>query len=524
MIAPDSARVKTAGKFFRLGGEKFFIRGITYGPFAPVADGAQLPSGDQLKRDLEKIQAFGINVLRVYHVPSEEFLFACEERALKLLVTIPWAQHIDFMARPSRRETALRTVREGVRSCRGSATVMGFFVANEVEATLVRWMGPAPVGAFLEELFQAGREEDPNALFAYPNYPSTEYLHPGNGDFIAFNVYLEEEESFRRYLRRLQNLAGDKPLIISEFGMDSGTHGEARQAEVVDWFWRGVAEGGLAGGMWFSFTDEWFTGSRDIRDWHFGLVNQAREEKPSCDVTRRWLEPGGGIDRLPEFEDAPSVSVIVCTYNGTRTLRACLDSLRNLRYPDYEILVIDDGSESAIEEICRDVSAVRYFRQEHSGLSAARNRGAQEARGEVLVYTDDDCVADEDWLTHLTRTMREGGYPAMGGPNVPPPAENLAQACVAAAPGGPSHVLLTDREAEHIPGCNFAIRRDAFEEVDGFIPEFTTAGDDVDICWRLQEMGCELDSLPPPWFGIFGALGSQITSGSSVVMEKRKLC
>ena len=70
----------------------------------------------------------------------------------------------------------------------------------------------------------------------------------------------------------------------------------------------------------------------------------------------------------------------------------------------------------------------------------------------MLAYTDSDCMADPDWLYYLIGTLVSGDYAGVGGPNVSPPAENWVQACVAAAPGGPSHVLLTDTVAEHIPG------------------------------------------------------------------------
>lgn len=86
-------------------------------------------------------------------------------------------------------------------------------------------------------------------------------------------------------------------------------------------------------------------------------------------------------------------------------------------------------------------------------------------------------------------TLVTGGFSGVGGPNVTPPAQNWIQACVAAAPGGPSHVLLTDTVAEHIPGCNMAFRRAAFESVGGFDTEYRKAGDDVDFCWRLQQSG-----------------------------------
>jgi glycosyltransferase involved in cell wall biosynthesis len=122
-------------------------------------------------------------------------------------------------------------------------------------------------------------------------------------------------------------------------------------------------------------------------------------------------------------------------------------------------------------------------------LSHARNTGAAAAKGEVLVYTDSDCMADADWLYYLIGMLVSSDYAGVGGPNVPPPAKNWVQACVAAAPGGPSHVLLTDTVAEHIPGCNMAFYRWAFDNVGGFDTEYHKAGDDVDFCWRIQQAG-----------------------------------
>jgi len=70
----------------------------------------------------------------------------------------------------------------------------------------------------------------------------------------------------------------------------------------------------------------------------------------------------------------------------------------------------------------------------------------------------------------------------VGGPNLPPPEDSVVAACVAASPGGPLHVLLDDVEAEHIPGCNMAFRREVLEEIGGFDPIYRSAGDDVDVC------------------------------------------
>src|SRR5205814_10327110 len=134
--------------------------------------------------------------------------------------------------------------------------------------------------------------------------------------------------------------------------------------------------------------------------------------------------------------------------------------------------------------------------QPNMGLSYARNAGAHAATGEVLAYTDSDCMADPDWLYYMVGTLLSGDYAGVGGPNISPPAENWIQACVSAAPGGPNHVLLSDVVAEHIPGCNMAFYRWAFEGVGGFDPEYRKAGDDVDFCWRIQQAGWVISFSP----------------------------
>ena len=99
----------------------------------------------------------------------------------------------------------------------------------------------------------------PDALFAYANYPSTEYLNPDNADFIAYNVYLEDRSSFEKYLARLQNIAGDKPLLISEFGIDSLNHGANDQAEIIAWHLDSAIGCGVAGTTIFAYTDDWLS-------------------------------------------------------------------------------------------------------------------------------------------------------------------------------------------------------------------------------------------------------------------------
>jgi GT2 family glycosyltransferase len=140
---------------------------------------------------------------------------------------------------------------------------------------------------------------------------------------------------------------------------------------------------------------------------------------------------------------------------------------------------------------------VRYFRHEQNlGLSVARNTGIAAATGEIIAFTDSDCRADEDWLYYLVSDLLSNDFVAIGGPNLLPPEDSLIAAAVMVSPGGPAHVMLTDRQAEHVPGCNMAVYKWVLAGLGGFDPIFRRAGDDVDICWRLQQAGHKIGFSP----------------------------
>ena len=483
-----NSRIRPVAKFFFEGDRKFFVKGVTYGPFKPDTEGNYLGRPEQVDVDLALMRQVGLNVVRIYHSPPRWFLDRCAAAGMRVLVTLPWAKHIEFLRERSTRKQIAEAVRIAVSAHAGHRAIFGYLVGNEISSAMVRWLGARRVMEFVEELVRIGRAIDPDVLFSYATYPPTEYLLPQNVDFCCFNVYLHNQHDFECYLLRLQNLTGEHPLVLGEFGMDTIRHSQDEQAEMLGWHVDSVVRCGLAGTIFFTWTDEWFTGGQEVTDWAFGIVTRGREPKKAFYILREKLGQDSSVLLRP-LAHAPFVSVIVCSYNGARTLAACLDSLGKLNYPDYEVILVDDGSTDDTAYIAAQFPQVRYIYQTNHGLSHARNTGAAAATGEVLAYTDSDCMADVDWLYYLIGTLVSGDYAGVGGPNVTPPAQNWIQACVAAAPGGPSHVLLTDTIAEHIPGCNMAFYRWTFETVGGFDAEYHKAGDDVDFCWRVQQAG-----------------------------------
>jgi GT2 family glycosyltransferase len=483
-------RPEVKGRSLFVGEEKLHVRGVTYGPFGP--DGSSdYHDNASVQRDFAQMASMGINTVRTYTVPPRWLLDTALNYGLRIMVGVPWEQHVTFLDDRKLSREIVQRVSKSVQACAGHPAILCYAIGNEIPASIVRWHGAFRIEQFIRTLYQAAKTEDPTALVTYVNYPSTEYLQLPFLDLISFNVYLHSSSSLSAYLARLLNLAGDRPLLISEIGVDSRRHSEFEQARLLEQQIREIASAGAVGSCVFAWTDEWHRGGFPIEDWDFGLTRRDRTAKPAlAAVAKAFAADMSGPDIA-----WPRISVVLCSYNGERYIDESLSALERLDYPKYEVIVVDDGSTDATAEIAAR-HPVRLIRTENRGLSAARNTGLTAAVGEIVAFIDDDAYPDCDWLKRLATAFRDGQYVGVGGPNIPPPHDSLFAQCVAHAPGGPIHVLLSDREAEHIPGCNMAFRKAQLVEIRGFDPQLRVAGDDVDVCWRLQEQGWKLGFSP----------------------------
>src|ERR1051326_3434583 len=466
-------RPRAVGKFLFLGEEKFFVKGVTYGAFPPNSRGQQFPEAPEIEKDFALMEAAGINAILTYTVPELSLLDQAQAHGIRVIVNIPWMSYVCFLEERGYRNNIKQQVRQAVRSLQRHPAVLMHCVAKELPPHIVRWHGARKVEKFLEELYHVAKDVDPESLVTYTNFPTTEYLELPFVDVFTFNVYLHNRPEFSAYVSRLQHLSGEKPLVLTEFGMCSFRHTEEGQADFINWQLQESFDQGLAGAVIFGWTDPFFQDGCLVDEWGFGLVDAERRPKASYEMVRRWFTPA-----TPCASDRkwPRISVVVAAHNAARTLDGCLKSLVSLRYPNYEVIVIDDGSTDDTAAIMAKYP-VRGITTENQGVSGARNEGMRAATGEIIAYIDSDAEADPDWLSYLATTYLTQNVIGVGGPNLIPREDGWVAKCVYRSPGGPCQVMLDDRSAEHIPGCNMSFYKWALEQIDGFDTVYRAAGD-----------------------------------------------
>ena len=132
-------RVHVDGKFFRLGEQKFFVKGVGYGPFAPNSDNEPFASRAQTESDFKQIVELGANVLRVYNTPPRWFLDLASKYGLRVFIDILWNKERCFLDSEKAREFARAAIRETVEACVGHPAVFAYSLVNEIPADIVRW-------------------------------------------------------------------------------------------------------------------------------------------------------------------------------------------------------------------------------------------------------------------------------------------------------------------------------------------------------------------------------------------------
>jgi glycosyltransferase involved in cell wall biosynthesis len=209
------------------------------------------------------------------------------------------------------------------------------------------------------------------------------------------------------------------------------------------------------------------------------------------------------ISPQPRQDPAPRISVVVCTHRRPQQLSTLVASLKRLDPAPFEVLIVDNdpGELDCREEVA--AAGFRYLREDRRGLDNARNAGLRAARGEVVAYIDDDCVASPHWLEPVARAFAHDGVAAITGPAFPylldTPTREMMERKASLARGlrrvpfdwqsmSPLHAAAMG------VGANMTFRRDLLPGDEPFPPELdagteTESGGDSYLLGRILDAG-----------------------------------
>lgn len=198
------------------------------------------------------------------------------------------------------------------------------------------------------------------------------------------------------------------------------------------------------------------------------------------------------MSQKAELEMRPMVSVVVCVFNGAKSVRRCLDSLFSLNYENYEVILINDGSSDETDRVLQGYrDRVTYVKNEvNLGLAASRNKGVKLSRGEYVAFTDADCVVDRLWLTELVKCLTENNVQGAGGA-IKTPGDMGYFARSVGTLHKPSPKLISGNEAE-VPGGNCIFKKSLLQQMGGFDETFKESNADTDFNIRVWSDGTRI--------------------------------
>ena len=200
------------------------------------------------------------------------------------------------------------------------------------------------------------------------------------------------------------------------------------------------------------------------------------------------------------------ISIIIPTYNSKAFLLQCINSLEKQSYSDYEIIIVDDGSTDGTYNYIKNKKwkvKLRVFKQNRKGPAAARNLGAKHAKGEILAFTDADCIAPKKWLRNLIKAYKK--FPEVVGVGGPlEPSKNNLVAKIEKFKNKYLHkmgnkIIIGKEEVPVGFTNNMSYKANIFRKFDGFNERFDKpAGEDFDLKQRICKKGYKVAYIPNP--------------------------
>ena len=204
------------------------------------------------------------------------------------------------------------------------------------------------------------------------------------------------------------------------------------------------------------------------------------------------------------MSEYPFVSVIVPVLNREKFIGKCIESLLELDYPSYEIIVIDNKSTDRTMEIISKYP-IKVFENEQRGSYVTRNKGVDNAKGDIIAFTDSDCVVDKNWLKNLVRNYTDDKIGGVCGEILSYPPKSIIEKfsdIIGINRVDLINQIVPKRKVELkrdsniflsavFVTANCSFRREVFFELEKFDTEYISGGD-VGFGWKVLKAGYKL--------------------------------
>ena len=199
----------------------------------------------------------------------------------------------------------------------------------------------------------------------------------------------------------------------------------------------------------------------------------------------------------------PKFSIIIPVFNRPQEIDELLHSLTEVKYSNFEVIIVEDGSYLSSEDICNGYASklnLKYVTQDNSGPGPARNYGASLATGEILIFFDSDCLIPQDYFEHVNKYFSYAD--CYGGPDKAHESFNTIQKAInysmtstlttGGIRGGKKQL-----DKYYPRSFNLGIKKEVFDQLNGF--ETLRFGEDLDFSMRIQENGFKTMLIEEAW-------------------------
>ena len=336
--AEAAEQFEIRGKEIRVNGKPFVVKGVHYGPWRPGTGPNRkdpFPARELVSADLRLIRGLNANTI-VVHNPPGYVLDLAAEQGLEVLCTF----YIDWHTFGTPQGTAARNeILSRVRELRAKPAALGWVLGHEIPSHTLEQRGQKTLEGALRALYEDVKRIDGKHPAMHSGWPPTRDLDLGFFDLASFNLYpLWPPEvvarGFGTYIEEvLQPLAGERPLLITEFGVNTIEAGEKGQAQTLRECWQGLRKAGACGGVVFEFADEWwknYDNPRRSGSWwdrvsapederrhdqdpeeHYGIMTAARQPKPAFTAVREFYAERDGPAGLNSLGGRAIPAVII---------------------------------------------------------------------------------------------------------------------------------------------------------------------------------------------------------------------